>query len=51
MASEDVETGLAPAVAALGGESNEPSQMMRPTVKPLRRAQLSAASYAEAWHG
>ena len=50
MASDDVETGLAPAVAVLAGESDEPSQKTYPSVKPLGRGQLSAINYAEAWH-
>ena len=51
MVSEDVETSLAPAVAALAGEGDERSEKTIPSVKRLCRAQLSAANYAEAWNG
>ena len=50
-ASDHVETGLAPAVAVLAGESDEPSQKMRPSVKPLGRGELSDTNYAEACDG
>ena len=51
MASDDVETSLAPAVAALAGESDERSEKTIPGVKHLGRGQLSAVNYAEAWNG
>ena len=51
MTSGSVEISLAPAVAVQAGESDEPPQKIRPSVKPSGRGQLSATNYAEAWDG